>query len=134
MFKSTLKPMVKEAAKQNRHKKLQDLQRNARRDEGSLLQLIADMSARLAKAMQTLKQSDTVRNRALAEHHQKMSGAIGRLAKTWPIGAVPKRADLLAKRTAFKTLDQHRDACGKRSKINRCVLSNDHINQCREEL
>lgn len=69
-----------EVAKQNRHKKLQDLKRNAWRDDTSLLQQVHDLGGMSDAAVIKNKAADLLRNRAFAEHQQKLWGAIDRLA------------------------------------------------------
>lgn len=132
-----------------------NMQKRIRASEYTLLQQIADLGSQSDVAVLRNKPNDLVRNRAFAEHQQKLRGQIDRLAVVRtslhasdavtrrkidgvPVFAtgsarIPHRAELDGLKSAFKTLDIHYEPCGKRTALNRCTLSNGHINDCREE-
>lgn len=81
------------------------LEYRLRGDDASLLQKIHTLGAKSDSVVIREKAEDLVRNRAFAEHQQKLYGAIKRYAKIgWP-GALPKRVEALVQKTAFITVE-----------------------------
>lgn len=105
------------------------LEYRLRRDDAALLQKIHTLGAKSDSVVIREKAEDLVRNRAFAEHQQKLRGAIERLAKVqhgsnfardsvaavegvyimangdW-VGSLPKRVDALIQKTAFITTEK----------------------------
>lgn len=96
--------MTSPVAKQKRHFSIPGMQKRLRRSDASLLQKIADLGQVTDAAILRMKPEDLTRNRAFAEHQQKMRGAIQRLSRYHRVPALPHRVETNHNRTAFKSM------------------------------
>lgn len=72
-----------------------------RREEGSVVQQVADLGSRSDVAVLKMAPADLVHNRAFAEHQQKLRGAIGRFRRVAAWQPFPRRVLIDIQRAAF---------------------------------
>lgn len=87
----------------NRHRLVAGMVKRIRQSDASLLQRIADLGNQSDVAVLRNKPADLLRNRAFAEHQQKLRGAIHRLANVQR-GNVRKKHDEVAMRKDVYTM------------------------------
>lgn len=80
-------------------------QRRLRKSDFSLMQTTAELGNKSDVAVVKLKAEDLTRNRAFAEHQQKLRGAIQRLRKSGLVPNIPHRVELLRFKSAFQTTE-----------------------------
>ena len=81
------------------------VQRRLRASDYSLMQTIAELGSKSDVAVAKLKTEELTRNRAFAEHQQKLRGAIQRLRRTGAIPFIPHRVELLRLKAAFQVTE-----------------------------
>lgn len=88
---------------------LPGMQKRIRKSDFSLLHTIATLGRMSDLTVIKMKSEDLTRNRAWAEHRQKLRGAIDRLRKSGRVPIIPYRAELEIFKTAFQTTETRRD-------------------------
>ena len=83
-------------------------QRRLRASDYCLIQTIAELGSKSDVAVAKLKTEELTRNRAFAEHQQKLRGAIERLKRVGSIPFIPHRVDLLRLKAAFQVTEDSR--------------------------
>ena len=89
----------------NKMAKKPGFQRRLRASDFSLAQTIAELGSTSDVAVAKLKTEELTRNRAFAEHQQKLRGAIERLRRIGTIPFIPHRVELLRLKAAFQVTE-----------------------------